>query len=294
MIFQVRAQLGFLQAESSIWDAGFSVTNGDANILGSRFGSYHVHAMGRHTSDYLSGQQLPRLPGRVPSPVANYQRLEFKQRAAAVTGNIGEMLCWLIANRLVKLASHEVAHLQPVAQTPTSQTRCPDYLIKAGRSWADAYATLPLCPWASSRASAVAKATANAPTWWPAECKVRRGGDATARSVLRDAFQQLSAYWWHIRTTEPKSVGYGIVVSTIYGPAHASRPRVPQAATPVPVAASTVHVALFMPANPKGILATLAKAPHPGTWRAATVRVPRGWKDRYSAAVAGDCFGGRP
>ena len=297
MIFEVRAQLGFLYDESSTWDARFQVTHGEADTLGSRFGSYHVHAMGRHTRDYLSGQQLPQLPTGLPIPKAiDYQRLKYKQRAGAVSGNIGEMVCWLIASRLVGLAAHEVAHLQTVAQTPTAKTRCPDYLIRAGQKWTESYQRLQAAPWLESRTEGVIRAAKESPRWWPAECKVRSGGKAAAQAVLRDAFQQLAAYWWHIREEEPRAAGYGIVSTVLYGPDHAYRPGGDQsgASAPGPTRASpaeaTVHVATFMPDNHGALLAALDEAPHPSSW--GRPGAPRGWRDPHSAAVARECIGG--
>ena len=142
----------------------------------------------------------------------------------------------------------------------------------------------------------MAQAAAKAPLWWPAECKVRGGGNGASPGVLREAFQQLTAYWWHIRATEPDAVGYGIVAITIYGPDHAyrriARRRRGAARAPLPAtsAKATVHIALFMPDDHNALLAALNAAPHPSAW--LRDGAPRGWRDPHSRAVAESCMGG--
>jgi hypothetical protein len=167
-------------------------------------GSCHVLEMGRHYSEYV--RYRGEFPGfrRVPGfPHSHYlEPLDTKSRASNVTGNIGEIIAGIVAQRTLRLYSREIVHLK--AKT-TSKT--PDYLLKRTPRLVQLLSEIDPTIFGGYL-----------PEWWPMESKARGGGSLT--TGVKEALRQLATYWYHIRYSGPQDVGYGIVVAS-----YLKRPR---------------------------------------------------------------------
>ena len=269
--FDLLAQLGLDRTTRIPWrdqPDPLDVASAEATIAGLRFGSCHVLELGRHMDEYWSGAPLIQpLPAGDPLPLRlPYQRQVLKQRGGSVTGNLGEMLTWLIANRRFGLAAEQVAHVRPTAGGLATRTPCPDFLLHAHATPFDALARAlrvggRLAP---SRVADLDAAARDVPAWWPVEAK-SRDENAGAMAALREGFRQLAAYWWHTVQDPSAGPGYGLIVATVYSAGRRGGLR----------RNPSVITALFAPRDPAQMVATLRGVRGPRTWggpRAAALR----------------------
>ena len=159
-------------------------------------GSCHVLEMGQHYSEYVRYKgQFPVFPHVLGFPPRPYlEPLDTKSRASNITGNIGEIIAGIVAQRTLRFSSRGIAHLKAKSNTQT-----PDYLLKRTVGFASLLSEIE-----------PSLSAGDLPNWWPMESKARGNGGLIAG--VKEALRQLAAYWYHIRNSEPQDVGYGIVV----------------------------------------------------------------------------------
>jgi hypothetical protein len=175
--------------------------NSSAIDLASGYaGSYHVLELGLHFNAYTTPGSAPPYISAAwfPNWSPASQLLE-RNRAADITGNIGEVIAGCIAHRVCGVQSSAIAHLRG------PQKRTPDYLL-AGNPDLNAY---------MSGISGIP--ATRLPVYWPMESKARL--KSTSRSVSEEALRQLVSYWIGIKDDYPEGVGYGMIVSTELEPA---------------------------------------------------------------------------
>jgi hypothetical protein len=180
------------------------------NSISAYAGSYHILEMGRHFNDYvLSAAGLPTFPQCAGLPPAYpFLALSNKQRAAGVTGNIGEGVCGVVADAIFGMPFGDYIHikLKPAA----GLRKTPDYMFRLGpylpAVWHAALGALP----------------APLPVWWPVESKARTTRGSVDTAVRSEALLQLASFWYSIRNSFPNAVGFGMTV----GFAYETNPRV--------------------------------------------------------------------
>lgn len=163
-------------------------------------GSCHVLEMGRHYSEYTRYRgQFPRFPRVAGFPRSHYlRRLSTKARASNITGNIGEIVGGLVAERTLGIDPGGIAHLKE-----SNSARTPDYLLFSTTDFETVLTEI-----VPRLAAAGAPAL---PVWWPMESKARRGGVSAA---VREGLKQLAVYWYRTRRGRARRAGFGIVVGT--------------------------------------------------------------------------------
>jgi hypothetical protein len=165
------------------------------DIAGSYAGSYHVLELGQHFEAYTNPHtprafnSVPQLPNWVPA-----DPLLERNRAADITGNIGEIIAGILAMRVLGVPPHHIVHLR------ARKKLTPDYLLHD-------------VPQLQAYVSQLAQVPAGRlPEHWPVESKA--GIDSLGRDESEKALRQLVAYWIDISRRYRKGVGYGIVVTT--------------------------------------------------------------------------------
>jgi hypothetical protein len=166
------------------------------DVAGDYAGSYHVLEMGRQYSAYVryrDQRPLYRYSFGLPawSPA---QRLMRRNRAADVTGNIGEIVAGILARRTLGARASEIAHLEA-----RQDGRTPYYLLVDSDG---------VRKYVSGLTGVLEDAL---PLHWPLESKAWSRG-AADRDAIRDAVRQLAAYWLDTRAGYPEGVGHGIIV----------------------------------------------------------------------------------
>lgn len=138
--------------------------------------------------------------------------LTGKTRAAGVTGNIGECVAAIVARRLWGLSVKDVMHIR--SRQPFRKRKAPDYLMRMTGHVGPSFGTLmPGHDWSAM------------PDLWPVESKAR----STSRGALtasRDALVQIATYWQLLAARNPRSVGYGLIVTFAYSPTREVRVHV--------------------------------------------------------------------
>lgn len=172
----------------------------EVDNVGSFAGSTHVLKMGQHYTDYVSdGVAFPSVTtlAKMP-PRCSIEQLETKGRAADVTGNIGESIAGMVAQRTFKLPSSQIAHLKV-----RNSSKTPDFLL---------YDVSFLNGLLKSIIPVGKRGTL--PLWWPLESKARSGD--VSLTVAREALKQLASYWDNISLGSPQAVGYGVIVASAF------------------------------------------------------------------------------
>jgi hypothetical protein len=165
------------------------------DVAGSYAGSYHVLELGQHFDAYTDPHtprafySVPQLPNWVPA-----DPLLERNRAADITGNIGEIIAGLLAKRLFGVPPHHIVHLR------ARKKLTPDYLLHDVPQLQAYVAQISQIP------------AARLPEHWPVESKA--GIDSLGRYESEKALRQLIAYWIDISRRYPKGVGYGVIVTT--------------------------------------------------------------------------------
>lgn len=199
MPINVVCRSGFNNAEHPI--GTLTLTPQEIQTACSLFGSNYILRMGLHYQRYVVGGYLPTwhvvhgiYTAANPAPI-----LTTKNRATAVTGNIGESILSIVARRMLGAARlHDVL---PLNVTPSA--KCPDFRIRLR----------PHFPGPFQAATGLNPAVAF--DYWPAESKAA-ASTGTARTALNAALAQLGTYWYLRRNLEPEVVGFGLVCCFIY------------------------------------------------------------------------------
>lgn len=202
MQFGLIARIGFGAVTRNL--PPLVVAQTDIDHVAQYAGAYHVLEMGQHFRDYVEQGNMPLFAAVNGFPGnAYFEPLTNKQRAQGVTGNIGEGIAGIVAERVLGIQPDGIAHIR--LQRPFRKRQCPDFMIRMGGTFSAAIAGLgPLIP------------SYSCPEWWPLESKARVDGNACDAAV-NDAFRQLAAYWYTIvRGARAADVGYGIVVTCAY------------------------------------------------------------------------------
>src|SRR5579871_4127030 len=226
MLIPCYCKLGFQGNETLI--ARVPLNDNTVGTTAGFCGSYHILSMGRHYRAYVVTGIFPRFPDCAGLPPSHpYMELGRKQRAAGVTGNIGEVATGIIGLRVLNLNINEVTHVKP---GPTfGRRKTPDYMLRAGHNLPGRLQ--PVWP---------AGFGLNLPEWWPAESKARPTASAVSVAVKTEAFPQLAAFWHTIQNGFPDDVGFGMAVGLAYeNPAR-------------------ITITLFLPRNQPALLAHLA------------------------------------
>jgi hypothetical protein len=196
-------------------------------------GSYHILAMDKHYLEYVITGSFPSLPSCVGlTPTHPFVALANKQRAAGVTGNIGEAVTGVVARRVLDLKVGEFVHVKP--KQGFGRRKSPDYLFRVGPKLPGPFAKL----WPPPLSVPL-------PTWWPVESKARNSPKAADDAVEAAALAQLASFWHTIQNGFPQDVGFGMAVSLAYE------------------TSSRVMITLFLPRNQSKLLTHLASAKHP-------------------------------
>lgn len=230
MNVDLRIQFGIRGQSQSLSPLWLDV--GSVGATSSWAGSCHILAMGRHYDDYVITGQTISLPIHGFPEAHPYARLASKIRAAGVTGNIGEAIAAIVAQRVLHGSVGDVAHISSHGVGGSSKS--PDYLMRLG--------DLVPGPFNAVIPSGVVVA---GPTWWPVESKARKTTSALA-SAQKKALRQLVAYWFRRAVSEPSAVGYGMIVVFVYEP-----PR-------------EVRVSLILPSKQNDLVDAFAKNKGPG------------------------------
>ena len=208
------------------WLAPLYLDSNSVGMASAWSGSYHVLNMDAHYDDYVVTDTLLALPIIAGIPPAHpYRQLTAKIRAAGVTGNIGECVAAIFANRCLNAAVADIAHTR--ARRAYKQRKAPDYLMRLGALMPSIFA--PIVP---------NNFVLQWPVWWPVESKARNTVSAS-RSARIAALRQLTTYWSLLVNSQPAVVGFGIVVTLNY-----QQPR-------------EVRATLFLPRNQDALVQRL-------------------------------------
>lgn len=160
------------------------------------FGAYHILEMGEHFDQYVVAWQPPPL---LMFQTAHYAlRRVGKQKAAVVTGNIGECVAGIVLRRMVHVQLQNLRHV-----LPTTAFRTPDYLL-------DCTGGVP------GRLNALLTNQPAAPhSHWPVESKSGKTNGIVGQAVV-SAIQQLASFWHQRAVVDPAIVGYGAIVTFQY------------------------------------------------------------------------------
>lgn len=199
--FKIKIHVGF---NSTAIDAGtISISPADVEFVGTFAGSRHIHEMGRHFHDYV--ESTAPLGSLLLSAFGNQQfftPLRTKERAPDVTGNIGESVAGIVAQRSFGLSDDQICHLQIRHGMST-----PDYALQFQGLYPPLLTTYlpPLC------------VAVTPPQWIPTESKaVAKSADLNTR--VNDAFRQLVSYWEQVKHSRADidAVGFGLIVCMKY------------------------------------------------------------------------------
>lgn len=156
-----------------------------------------------------------------------FQQLTGKIRAGGITGNIGECVAALFAQRYLSTRLNQIAHVKP--RRPFKSSKSPDYLMNISQSISTVFAGI--IPQGFSPIW---------PDWWPVESKARNSTNESFKA-RNEALKQLFAYWSQFTNSQPSSVGFGLIVVFTYQP-----PR-------------QVRINLILPLNQTDLIAELNK-----------------------------------
>ncbi|MDQ3903405.1 MAG: hypothetical protein M3247_07175, partial [Thermoproteota archaeon] len=144
--------------------------------------------MGRHYSEYVRYKgEFPAFRHVFGFPRSHYrEQLDTKSRASNVTGNIGEIIAGIVAQRTLRFSSRNIAHLKT-----KSNAKTPDYLLRRSTRFKLLLEEInpPLFG-------------GRLPEWWPMESKARGGGSLV--TSVKQALKQLAVYWYYICNNEPQ------------------------------------------------------------------------------------------
>jgi hypothetical protein len=168
--------------------------------MSGMFGSSHILEMGLHYEDYVVTGYLPQLP-MIPNLATAHPvlRLLAKTRGSDVTGNIGEIVAAIVANRRWHAQLRGLFHIKA-----TSSHKTPDYLMRF----------VPTLPTELSQVIPTGTVQPNFNDW-PVESKAG-GTKGNTKRYIKNALTQLGSYWFHKRATTPSVVGFGLIVSLTY------------------------------------------------------------------------------
>lgn len=203
-----RLYMGLNPKKKPVLEGSFATTLGYIDDQGEKWGDTYVKVVGQHYDDYAHWndiQSLLPIGGQgtgtityIPSP---FTWRQYKGAAHGVTGLIGEVLVTLFLQRELKLKRNELAHLM-------DGIKGPDLCLDVESAvFVDLLRRPQNDPAIGQRNNTLAGDLEVSSNWLhplPLECKSKRqnGGD---RSV-RDALQQLVAYWHEVK----EMAGYGI------------------------------------------------------------------------------------
>ena len=176
------------------------ISPGNIDFAAGLYGTAHVLEMGRHYEDYVVTGHLPSMPLIPNLNVAHPRAMaSCKSRASSITGNVGEVVAAVVAERCWRPNLQSVYHINSSRAHKT-----PDYIMRFEPTLpSDLLTVMP-------------------PNWvppgfrdWPVESKA---GETTGytRSYTRRALLQIASYWYQRAGFEPAVVGYGLVVSLTY------------------------------------------------------------------------------
>jgi len=178
---------------------------GSVGITSNYAGSYHILSMEQHYDDYVITGRTIGLSPISGFPAAHpYERLTGKIRAPGVTGNIGEAIAAIFARRVLLAEVGDIAHIRP--RRPFRKRKSPDYLMRLGRLMPGPFSII-----------APDVTQISWPQWWPVESKAR-STVASSNSGRKEALKQLVAYWQLLSSSQPLTVGYGLIVTFNYQP----------------------------------------------------------------------------
>lgn len=199
MIFQQQIKLSISGSAKSLGD--ISIDENTIKVAAGYAGSYHVLEMGQHYIEYSNAGTAFPIFSLIPTfPPANiFQQLTRKSRAAGITGNIGEIISAIVANRTLGFETENIAHL-----VVKDKKKTPDYLL---------YKTDEFCDLLVNRGIANTTECGAFPEWWLMESKAVTSGSIS--SSLKDAFRQIALFWYRMLGTYEEGIGFGTIIGTV-------------------------------------------------------------------------------